>query len=95
MVAARLSKEPYTGSVSTINFFSMANAKDEYEHALIFDPANQPELAHAVSPKFSQLRALQRLPDRAWVVELGYAIAQELQNARAMLSVEFLELAFR
>jgi hypothetical protein len=36
---------------------------------------------------------VQRFSDAAWIVEPGYSLMQELQNALPLLGVEFVELA--
>jgi hypothetical protein len=36
---------------------------------------------------------VQRLPDAAWIIQLGYSLLKELQDALGLLPVEFTEFA--
>jgi hypothetical protein len=48
---------------------------------LVFDPANQPIVAHTVFPELPETLALPGLPKRARGVETGNTTGEELQNA--------------
>jgi hypothetical protein len=72
-----------------IDFFSISDAEDQNNQAGILNLADEPEIAHPISPEFSETRALQGLADAARIVELGYAFVKKLQNAPAVLLVEF------
>jgi hypothetical protein len=54
--------------ISAINLSAVSYLEHEHDEAVIFNFAHQPEIAHPVSPKFTETRTLQRLPDAARIV---------------------------
>jgi len=69
----------------------MSKAKKEDEQAIILDPADQAVIAHTAFPNFSETRTGQCVPDGARIVQLGYAIVEELQDGLTVLGVENVE----
>lgn len=72
-----------------VNLFSTSNVQDQNNQAGIFDLANEPEIAHSLSPEFFEARALEGFAGAGRIVELGYPFVKKFQNARAVLLVEF------
>jgi hypothetical protein len=81
---ARLVKSP---ACLAIDFFSIPNAEDQNNQSGVFDLADEPEIAHSISPEFSETCALEGFPDAARIVDAGYTFMEKLQNAPAVLLV--------
>jgi hypothetical protein len=67
---------------SSVDFFAVADAKNENEQPIVFDLANKAIVADAVFPELPKPRAVQGLPDAAWVVQWRDAFIEEFQDAR-------------
>src|SRR5580692_2890365 len=76
-----------------IDFLAMSDAEDQHDQAVVFDLADEPVITNAIFPELSQPRAVQRLPDAAWIIQLGYSLVKEFQDALGLLPVEFNEFA--
>jgi len=79
--------------VLTIDFSAVPNTEDQHDQAVVLDLADKPVVTHTVFPKLPKLRTVQRFSDAAWIVEPGYSLMQELENALPLLRVEFVESA--
>jgi hypothetical protein len=80
-----------SGNALAIDFFAISDAEDQNHESIIFDLADEPVIAHAIFPELSKPRAVQRVSDAAWIVQLGNPLMKELQDALAVLRVEFVE----
>jgi hypothetical protein len=54
---------------------------------------DEPVIAHAIFPELCKPRAVQRLSDATWIVQPGYSVMKELQDALGLLSVEFAQFS--
>ncbi len=66
----------------------MSDAENEDQQEIVFDFADEAVVADAVFPEFAQARAVEGFSDGAGVVQFGDAVAQELQDAVAVLRLE-------
>jgi hypothetical protein len=66
----------------------VADAKDEDEHAGVFDFGDEAVVADAVLPELAEFGAVQGLSDAARILERGEALVKKLENAFALLRVE-------
>ena len=73
----------------------MSDAKHEHDQTVVFDLRDEPVVIHAVFPKLSEPRAVLRLSDAARIVQLGYSLMKELQDALGLLRVEFAQFPVR
>ena len=73
----------------------MPDAEDQHDQAVVFDLRDEPVVTHAVFPKLSEPRAVLRLSDAARIVQLGYSLMKELQDALGLLRVEFAQFPVR
>jgi len=80
-----------SGNALAIDFFASSDEEDQNHQTIVFDLADEPIIAHAIFPELPKPRAVQRLSDAAWIVQLGNALMEELQDALAVLRVEFVE----
>src|SRR6266478_6529165 len=80
-----------SGNALAIDFLAISDAQDQNHQTIVFDLADEPVIAHAIFPELSKPRAVQRLSDAARIVELGNPLMKELQDALAVLRVEFVE----
>lgn len=80
-----------SGEALTIDSLVVSDAENEHDQAIIFELADEPVIPHAVFPELPQPRAVQRLSDAARIVQLGDSSMKELQDALAVLRVEFAE----
>jgi len=71
----------------------MADAEDQDDQAIVFDLADETVVADAIFPELSDTRAAQSLADAAWIVEVGDAFMEELQDALGVRGVELGEFA--
>ena len=76
---------------SAIDVFAVSDAEDQHEYAVVFDLADEPVVADAVFPEFAEQRAVQGLAYAARIVQLGYSLAKEFQDALAGQRVEFVQ----
>ena len=67
----------------------MSNAEEQHDQSAIFDLADEQVVAHAEFPELPKPRTVQRFSDAPGIVQLGDPVPQELQNAPAVLRVEF------
>jgi hypothetical protein len=72
----------------------MPNPQDQNHRTSIFNHADEPVIAHAIFPELPQPRAVERLSDAAWIVQPGYSLMKELQDALGLLRVELAKYAF-
>jgi hypothetical protein len=79
----------------TINLFTMSNAQDEDDQAVIFDFANEPVVTYSVCPKLSQPGALHCFSDATRIVQIRQSLMKKSQDTRGGLLVEFVQLSFR
>jgi hypothetical protein len=80
-----------SGNALTINFFAISDAEDQNHQTIVFDLTDEPVIADAIFPELPKPRAVQRLSNAAWVGQLGNPRMKELQDALAVLRVEFVE----
>src|SRR5260370_31095082 len=80
-----------SGNALAIDFLAVSDAQDQNHQTIVFDLADEPVIAHAIFPELPKPRAVQRLSDAAWIVQLGNPLMKELQDALAVLCVEFVE----
>ena len=80
-----------SGNALPIDFLAISDAQEQNHQTVVFDLADEPVIAHAIFPELSKPRAVQRLSDAAWIVQLGNPLIKELQDALAVLRVEFAE----
>jgi hypothetical protein len=80
-----------SGKALAIDFFAISDAKDQNYQTIVFDLADEPVVANSIFPELAKPRAVQRLSNAAWVVQLGNPRMKELQDALAVLRVEFVE----
>src|SRR5467141_3743249 len=80
-----------SGNALAIDFLAISDAQDQNHQTIVFDLADEPVIAHAIFPELSKPRAVQRLSDAARIVQLGNPLMKELQDALAVLRVEFVE----
>jgi len=73
----------------------MADAKDQDEHAGVFDFRDEAVVADAVFPELAKLGAVQSLTDAARMFERREALVEKLEDALAVRLVEFMKLAGR
>lgn len=71
----------------------MSDAEDQHEHAGVFDFRDEAVVADAIFPKLAESGTVQSLADAARIFERREALVQRLENALALLRVEFLKLA--
>jgi len=71
----------------------MSDAEDQHHEAIVFDLANEPVGAYAVPPKLPETGTDQGSTEAARIVQLGYSLMQEFQDAPRVLRVNFLEFA--
>jgi len=69
----------------------MADAKDEDEHAGVFDFRDEAVVTDAVSPELAEFGAVQGLTDAAGIFERREALVEKLEDALALLRVDFFE----
>jgi hypothetical protein len=50
---------------------AISDAKDQNYQTIAFDLADEPVVAHAIFPELPKPRAVRRLSNAAWVVQLG------------------------
>ena len=77
----------------TIDFAAVADAKDQNEYAGVFDLGDEAVVTHAVFPELAKLGAVQRLADAARIFERREALVEKLEDALALLGIEFFDLA--
>src|SRR2546430_10795047 len=80
-----------SGNALAIDFFAISDAEDQNHQTIVFDLADEPVISHAIFPELPKPRAVQRFSDAAWIIQLGNALMKELQDALAVLRVEFVE----
>jgi hypothetical protein len=69
----------------------MSNAQDQHDQAVVLDLADEPVITQAIFPELAKPRVVQRLPDTAGIVQFGYSLMKEFQDALGLLPVEFAE----
>jgi hypothetical protein len=74
---------------------AMPEAEDQNYQTPIFDLADEPVVADAILPEFSEARTAQRLADASRIAEFGDPIVKELQDTAGLLRVEFAEFTVR
>lgn len=52
----------------------MADAKNEHDDFVILQIAYDAVVAHSISPQIAERRALESVPQAAWVIETGDAL---------------------
>ena len=77
----------------TIDFAAVADAKDQNEYAGVFDLRDEAVVTGAVFPELAKLGAVQRLADAARIFERREALVEKLEDALALLRIEFFDLA--
>jgi hypothetical protein len=70
---------------SAVNFLSVSHAQHQHQQAVVFYLADQPVVAHAVSPQLPEARAAQWFSNASWILQLGHAFIQKLQDAAGVL----------
>ena len=70
-----------------IDFLAMSDAEGQYDQAVVFDLADESVITHAIFPELPEPRAVQRLSNAAWIVQLGYSLMKERQDAPGLLRV--------
>lgn len=73
----------------------MSNAENKNDQAVIFDLADEPVIADAISPELPKPRVVQSLSNAPWIVQPGHAFMKELQDAPGVLRVELAQLPVR
>ena len=76
-----------------INFPAVTYTENQHDDAVIINIANEPIVAHPVSPEISQRRALHCFSDATRIVQLCYAFVEEFEDALGVLRVQFGQLA--
>src|SRR6267378_518830 len=77
----------------TITFLAISDAEEQNHQTIVFDLTDEPVIAHAIFPELPKPRAVQRLSNAAWVVQLGNPRMKELEDALAVLRVEFVDFS--
>src|SRR5713226_5062010 len=91
MICRRTSRSSICNAL-TITFLAISDAEEQNHQTIVFDLPDEPEIAHAIFPELPKPRAVERLSDAAWIAQLGNPRMKELQDALAVLPVEFVEL---
>jgi hypothetical protein len=60
-----------SGKAPAIDFLAISDAKDQNYQSIVFDLADEPLVAHAIFPELPKPRAVRRLSNAAWLVQLG------------------------
>lgn len=71
----------------------MADAKNHDEQPIVFDLADETIVADTILPKFAKPGAVQSLANGARVFEWREALIEKLEDALAVLPIEFFQLA--
>jgi hypothetical protein len=72
---------------------AISDAEEQNHQTIVFDLTDEPVIAHAIFPELPKPRAVQRLSNAAWVVQLGNPRMKELEDALAVLRVEFVDFS--
>src|SRR3984893_7105703 len=91
--ASRWIRSSICNALSTITFLAISDAEEQNHQTIVFDLTDEPVIAHAIFPELPKPRAVQRLSDAARIVQLGYSVMKELQDALGLLRVEFAQFS--
>ncbi len=58
----------------SIHLAPMPDAENQYGYLFIFNSADYSPVTYTIFPELSESRALQRLTDAAWIVELSNSV---------------------
>lgn len=76
-----------------VDVFSASNSDDQDHQTIVFNIANDPEIARTISPQFPEARALQGHPDAAWILQFCNSFLKKFQDTPGMLGIEFGQFA--
>ena len=79
------------GGGLAVDFFAISEAKNKHREAVIFDFADEPVIAHAVSPELPQAGTAQGFTQAARIVQSRDSFVQEFQNPLGLVRIEFAE----